>query len=250
MFAYRLTTMDKIKKIWKEWKVTIFVILAILIIRSTFINWYNIPSSSMNPTLIKGDVVTVNMMAYDIKLPFTDISLYKVSEPEYGDVVGVIINGTRYVKRVIAKPNDVIEMKNNVIYINGQKLEQRMKPVDLEYLPLYHGENEIRFKSYIERHDDVEYPIVFAYGVKDHENDKNVIHFNEKISKNFVENFDSFKVPEGEYFLMGDNRNLSKDSRIIGTAKKENIIGKLSSVAFNYSSIWTEEISARFLNDI
>jgi signal peptidase I len=248
MFNNKQSKMDKVNNLWKEWRTTLFVVLVILIIRNSFFNWYNIPSSSMNPTLIKGDVVTVNMAAYNVNLPFTNFPLIEVSKPEYGDIIGVFIEDTRYVKRVVGKPNDKIKMINNIVYVNGVKLEQRMKPMDLSYLPLYHGKNNVRFNSYIESHNGIEYPIVLAVGFKDPKNDNNTIIFPKEFSENFVINFDEYTVPEGEYFLMGDNRNFSKDSRFLGTIPEKNIIGRISTVAFNYSGIFSEDITLRFLN--
>lgn len=241
---------NKIKNIWKEYKITFFVLLTILIVRSSVLNWYNIPSSSMNPTLINGDVVTVNMLAYDVKLPFSNKSIVKLSDPEYGDIIGVFINDTRYVKRIIAKPNDKIKMINNIIYVNGEKAKQKELEMDLNYLPLAHGKDKFRFKAYTETHFGNTYPIVKAYGIKDPKNNKNVLMFPKSLTDQIITDFEEITIPEGKYFVMGDNRNLSKDSRVLGTISRDNVIGKISNVAFNYKSIIDSEIDLRFFNGI
>jgi signal peptidase I len=250
MFTNKVTTKSKINDFWKEWKTTIFVLLIILIVRSSIFNWYNIPSSSMNPTLINGDVVTVDMLAYDIMLPFTNTSLKRLNEPEYADIVGVFINDTRYVKRVIAKPNDKIKMVNNVVYVNGIQLTQTSLTMDLNFLPLAHGKDKFKFKSYTETHSGHTYPIVKAYGIEDPKNNNNVLGFPKVLTDKIVTEFKEYTVPEGKYFVMGDNRNLSKDSRVLGEVDRENIIGKISGVAFNYKSLFDSEIPLRFMNDV
>lgn len=245
--SIQLRRNGKIKTIWKEWKSTIFILIALFAFRSSVLNWYTIPSSSMNPTLIEGDLVTVNMLAYDIMLPFTkNTSIYKISDPKKGDIVGVFMEDNtgektiikRYVKRVVATPNDKIKMINNILYVNGVEYKQnKVQNFDLSDLPLTH--QNVEFNTYLESQGDIKYPVIFAHSKEGTSLDK-------IIKENVITNFSEFTVPEGEYFLMGDNRNLSKDSRIIGTAKRENIIGKINNVAFNYKSIY-EDISFRFM---
>ena len=233
-----------LKTIWKEWKTTLFVILCILVVRSSFFNWYTIPSSSMNPILVEGDLVTVNMLAYDFHLPFTNVNLYTFSEPERGDIVATFVDdegkNRRYVKRVIAKPNDKIKMVNDVIYVNGKELLQTKSNIDLTTLP--NTREGFTFDSYTEKHGELEYSIIYA---KSH-NGKSLQTF---LKDNVISNFDEITVPEGKYFIMGDNRNLSKDSRFIGFADRDEIIGKITGVTFNYKSLYTDN-EVRFLKSI
>ena len=246
----KMTKKEKINNVWKEWRTTTFVLLAILIVRSSIFNWYNIPSSSMNPTLINGDVVTVNMLAYDVMIPFTNTSIITLNEPEYADIVGVFIDDTRYVKRVIGKPNDKIKMINNIVYVNGVSLKQEEISMDLNYLPLAHGEAKFKFKSYNETHSGHTYPIVKAYGIENPNDPKTIQMFPKALTDKIITDFDEITIPEGQYFVMGDNRNLSKDSRILGTVSRDNIIGQINGVAFNYKSLWTPEIGLRFMNNV
>lgn len=226
-----------IKTIWKEWKTTIFVILCILVIRSSFFNWYTIPSSSMNPILVEGDLVTVNMLAYDFHLPFTNVDLYNFSEPERGDIIATFVEDEkskrRFVKRVIAKQNDKIKMVNNVIYVNGNELTQTKNNIDLTRLP--NTREGFAFDSYTENNGEIEYSIIYA---NSHLHEKDVVK--QYLKNNVISNFDEITVPEGKYFIMGDNRNLSKDSRFLGFTDREDVIGKITGVTLNYKSLYTD----------
>lgn len=234
----------KLKTIWKEWKTTIFVIFVIMIIRSSFFNWYTIPSSSMNPTLVEGDLVTVNMMAYDLHLPFTNINLHTFSEPERGDIIATFMNdegnSIRYVKRVIGKPNDRIKMVNNILYVNDVEFSQTSNNLDLNELP--QAREGFAYKTFNEKQGDLEYPVIYAVSKKGYD-------MTQYLKNNTIKNFNEIVVPEGKYFIMGDNRNLSKDSRFIGFADRDDIIGKITGITFNYSSLYTET-PVRFLKDV
>src|SRR5205814_6303276 len=88
-------------------------------------DWNPIPSGSMRPTLLEGDVVLVNRLAYDLKIPVTDISIARIADPQRGDVVTFASpkNGMRLIKRIVALPGDVVEMKDEVLLINGKAAE-------------------------------------------------------------------------------------------------------------------------------
>jgi signal peptidase I len=234
----------KIKTIWKEWKTTIFVILTILIIRSSFFNWYTIPSSSMNPNLIEGDLVTVNMLAYDLHLPFTNIDLHTFNNPERGDIVATFVNNEgndkRYVKRIIGKPNDRVKMVNNLLYVNDKEFTKTSVELDLSGLPS--SREGFSFDSFTEKQGDLSYSVIYATS-------KEGYNMEQYLKDNIISNFNEITVPEGKYFIMGDNRNLSKDSRFIGFSDREDIIGKITGVTFNYTSIYTNTPS-RLLFDI
>lgn len=93
--------------------------------RSAVADWNPIPSGSMRPTLLEGDVVLVNRVAYDFKIPLTDVSLVELGEPKRGDVVTFTspIDGTRLIKRLVAVAGDVVEMRDERLIINGVAAE-------------------------------------------------------------------------------------------------------------------------------
>lgn len=121
----KLKTKKNIKKIWKEWRLTIFFIVFVIIpVKSSLADWNWVPTGSMNPTILEGDLIFVNKMAYDLRLPLTLHSLAKFSDPKRGDIVVCFSpeDDTRLVKRVIALPGDTIELRNNTLFLNSLQL--------------------------------------------------------------------------------------------------------------------------------
>ncbi len=114
--------MNKLKAIFKENKGLLMLVVLMVCFRSAVADWNEVPTGSMKPTIIEGDRIFVNKMAYDLRLPLTHISLHKFADPQRGDII--IFNSKvadlRLVKRVIGVPGDVIEMKNNRLMINGE----------------------------------------------------------------------------------------------------------------------------------
>ena len=116
----------------------IVLLLCFGVFRTAVADWNPIPSGSMRPTLLEGDVVLVNRLAYDLKLPLTDVILAHIDDPQRGDVVTFSspLDGTRLIKRIAALPGDTVEMRNEVLYINGQAAEyERPDSVQEAVLP-------------------------------------------------------------------------------------------------------------------
>jgi signal peptidase I len=158
-------------------------VLLALVLRAFVVQTFRIPSGSMEDTLLVGDFLIVNKFLYGIKVPFTDTRLPGIREPERGDIIvfeypnpDPRARKENYVKRCIGLPGDVLELKNNVLYVNGERIE----------------EDYIKLKPPTPRWSD--------YG--------------------------PIKVPEGSYFMMGDNRNWSADSRDWGFMDESLIQGK------------------------
>src|SRR5450631_319498 len=103
----------------------IVFILCFGFFRSAMADWNPIPSGSMRPTLLEGDVVLVNRLAYDLKLPLSDISLMELGSPQRGDVVTFTSpkDGVRLIKRLVGVPGDVVELRNDMLFINGAAAE-------------------------------------------------------------------------------------------------------------------------------
>src|SRR5436189_3492651 len=106
----------------------VFIVLIVLSFRSSIADWNDVPTGSMKPTILEGDLVFVNKLAYDLKVPFTLWRLGEWSDPQRGDIVVFFSpkDGTRLVKRVIAGPGDTLEMKNNVLLLNGQRMDYQL----------------------------------------------------------------------------------------------------------------------------
>ena len=113
-----------LQKSWDENKTFIVFIALMLIFRSAVADWNHVPTGSMKPTILEGDHILVNKMAYDIRFPFTHFSLLKLADPLRGDIVvfDSKISDKRLIKRVVGVPGDIVAMKDNVLYINGVRL--------------------------------------------------------------------------------------------------------------------------------
>jgi len=175
--------------------------------RSAMADWNPIPSSSMRPTLLEGDVVLVNRLAYDFKLPLTDVSVLSIAAPQRGDIVTFTspAGGDRLIKRLVGIPGDTVEMRDEVLYINGTRGEYGNPQTVTE--PMEHGDpvSAIRTRESIAGHQrTVQFlPIVPAR-----------------------RSFGPLVVPRDSYFFLGDNRDNSADSRYIGFVPRRLLIGR------------------------
>lgn len=115
-----------LKNQWREWRGTaLFFLFIVVPVKSSLADWNWVPTGSMNPTIVEGDLVYVNKLAYDLRFPLTLHSLNHISDPERGDISVLFSpeDKMRLVKRVIGVPGDQIEMINNILYINGNRLD-------------------------------------------------------------------------------------------------------------------------------
>ena len=202
--------MDK-KKVFYEARVFLLMLLVISSLRSALADWNDVPTGSMKPTIEEGDRVVVNKLAYDLKLPFTLVELMKWSDPKRGDIVVLFspADGVRLVKRVVALPGDTIELRENQLIVNGKAAA--WKPV---------GQRD-------DEEQGVSYIVEETLNGKTHE----VLFMPQSNSP--MRSFGPLVVPAGRYFVMGDNRDNSNDSRYIGMIERRRIVGKAMAVAFS-----------------
>lgn len=186
--------------------------LALFAVRSSFADWNDVPTGSMKPTILEGDRVFVNKLAYDLKVPFTTLHIAKWGAPKRGDIVVFYSpkDGTRLVKRTIGLPGDVIELRHDQLFINGEVVEY--KPIAEELLrdlaPADRANSEYASERLPGRsHLVAGIPAVPA-----------------------MRDFGPYHVPEGSYFMMGDNRDNSFDSRYFGPVKRDRILGRATAV--------------------
>jgi signal peptidase I len=177
------------------------VLLLVLMLRSFLVEPYQIPSESMVPTLEVGDFILVNKYAYGIRLPVLGTKLIDIGDPQRGDVMVFIPpHQPRYfIKRVIGLPGDRVRYQDKVLYINGQRIAQ-------EYLDAVSIAGQPSYQIYDETLGEHEHRI-FRYPQR-------------------IEQPQEWKVPAGHYFMMGDNRDRSDDSRGWGFASDTKVIGK------------------------
>ena len=191
----------------KENRWFIAFILCFGFVRLAIADWNPIPSGSMRPTLLEGDVVLVDRLAYDFKLPLTDTVVAELAAPQRGDVITFTSpkDGVRLIKRLIAIPGDVVEMREEVLYINGSASEYRYSEVMTE--PLDNGITTPAIRA-VERTAEKEHLVQVLPDVP------------------AARSFGPITVPQGAYFFLGDNRDNSADSRFIGFVPRHLLIGR------------------------
>jgi signal peptidase I len=223
------TGMSSKQKLITEVKSIIFIIAAVLTFRSVFFEPFRIPSGSMIPTLMIGDFILVNKFSYGFKVPFTDLVLGDTSfnpiyiagksDPKRGDVVvfkypkDLSVN---YIKRVIGLPGDTLEIRNKVVYINDKAVE----PLEFDGKEIM-SDMDDKFKGYNFK----------FYKVKNGEHEHVIQQDNDNY---FKVDFDKMTIPEGKFFMMGDNRDFSYDSRYWGFISHEQIKGRAMFVWFSF----------------
>src|SRR5712691_8480353 len=112
---------NRLMKLWQEYRSFVLFVILMIIFRSALADWNTVPTGSMKPTILEGDRILVNKLAYDLRVPLTHISIIKFADPRRGDIVVFDSKAadTRLVKRVIGLPGDIVEMRDNRLVING-----------------------------------------------------------------------------------------------------------------------------------
>ncbi|MGD2115304.1 MAG: signal peptidase I [Acidobacteriota bacterium] len=205
------------RSVW-EWARPLLVLLvALSSFRSAVADWNDVPTGSMKPTILEGDRVFVNKVAYDLKFPFTTWHLAQWDDPERGDVVVLKSpeNGRRLIKRVIGVPGDELELRRNRLYVNGEPA--LYEPIDEEIADrIDPDEDPFRRMMAWEGIGEERHPVMVTPALHTRRGD-----------------FGPVVVPESQYFMMGDNRDESRDSRAIGYVPRELILGRAVGVAFS-----------------
>lgn len=218
---------------WLEYTASFFpVILLVFVLRSFIVEPFKIPSGSMVPTLLVGDFILVNKFDYGIRLPILDKKIIPVGEPQRGDVVVFRYpkdESVDYIKRVIGLPGDTVAYLDKRLTINGQ-------PIPETPLPDYFDDERVSYSRQFEETIDGR---------------KNAILNNAAVPP-YIAGADDFpfkqnceynargvicKVPPGHYFMMGDNRDNSADSRYWGFVPDRNIVGRAFFIWMNFSSL-------------
>ncbi len=218
---------------WLDWTAGLFpVIISVFFLRSFLVEPFKIPSGSMIPTLLVGDLILVNKFTYGLRLPVLNTKITEGNAPQRGDVMVFRYPpkpSLDYIKRVIGVPGDTVGYINKRITINGQA-------VPTENLPEFFDEDLMRyFKQYEETFGDRKHRLLndpdrpaFVPGAE---------QFPGREACNYTIEGVTCTVPQGHYFMMGDNRDNSLDSRYWGFVPEKNIVGKAFFVWMNFGSL-------------
>jgi len=190
------------------------IFLIVLLLRSFLVEPFRIPSGSMIPTLLIGDFILVNKYVYGIRLPVLNQKVIELDAPERGDVVVFrypLDPATPFIKRVIGLPGDTVRYADKVLYINGERVNTtaRGSYLGVRSAAIHTGAALVREELGMHSHDII---LSSASGSPDGE----------------------FKVPEGHYFVLGDNRDNSRDSRFWGFVPDHSLVGRAFFIWMNW----------------
>jgi signal peptidase I len=196
------------------------VILLVFLLRSFLVEPFRIPSGSMMPGLLAGDFILVNKYTYGLRLPVINRKLVAINSPQRGDVMVFRFPtdpGTNFIKRVVGLPGDKIVYRNKQLLINGEPVPQAPRG---DY-------------TYSERGEAGEH-MLFTRRLRETLNGK---EHDILLSEGTGPGLQEFTIPEGQYFVMGDNRDRSNDSRYWGTVPEENVVGRAFLIWFSWDTV-------------
>ena len=209
---------SKAGRLWREYRGTFAFLLFMLMFRSAWADWMTVPTGSMNPTILEGDRILVDKHVFGLRLPWTLVRLTEGREPQRGEIVvfDSPVDGISLVKRVAGIPGDVIESDEAGLVVNGVRAEYRDGDAALIQALLEttrsRGPAVLRESGALPEHDILRMP---------HASPRQF--------------FGPLRVPDGMYFMLGDNRDNSADSRYIGFVPRRNIVGLTRRVAVSFN---------------
>ncbi len=198
---------------WRDWvRSALVIVVVVTAFRSAVADWNDVPTGSMKPTILEGDRIVVNKLAYDLKIPYTRWRIATWSDPTRGDIVVLSspADGRRLVKRVIGVPGDSIAMTRNRLFVNGEPV--RYSPLDPSLAAAFDADAAHQVLA-AEELDGELHAMMITRGAR-------TLH-----------SFGPVDLPEGRFFLMGDNRDESFDSRHFGLVERDRIYGRAIAVA-------------------
>ncbi|HEY6599159.1 MAG TPA: signal peptidase I [Pseudomonadales bacterium] len=208
---------ERTKRIWQEWRAFVLFIVVMMLFRSAIADWNQVPTGSMKPSILVGDRIVVDKIAYDLRVPFTFMRIARWGEPQRGDVVTFPSprDETLYVKRVIGLPGDVVELRRNHLYVNGVAARySELSASDIEALDV---DDKSRYAFYHEELGGMRHLVMLR---------------RDRAASNY-HSFPPIEVPAHAYLMLGDNRDDSQDFRFIGWVDRERILGRAHAIAFS-----------------
>lgn len=202
---------ERVREAWKGWLLPALVAVGLsLPLRAALADWYHVPSGSMRPTIIEGDRIWVNNLAFGLRIPLTTSWIARWGEPVRGDIVTLASpeDGKRLVKRVVAVGGDEVELRNNRLLVNGEPIAysgEHREIIDVDGRPL-----AVTFADELLPGHPHRVRITGAGGR--------------------LRSFPPMTVPTDHVFVMGDNRDMSRDSRYFGPVAADHVYGRGSYV--------------------
>jgi len=195
-----------LRRVWREYRGLAVFLVLMAIFRSALADWNVVPTGSMKPTIVEGDRILVNKLAYDLKIPLTHISLHRFADPMRGDIVVFDSRAaaTRLVKRVIGLPGDTVQMRDNRLTINGIAA----------------------------RYSGIEYEPDATFAIESYLNMSHRIELAPAGASRFS-TFGPVTVPRDHYLVLGDNRDNSADSRYYGFIPRDEIVGNAKTIVLS-----------------
>jgi len=187
-----------------------------LVFRSAVADWMYVPSGSMNPTIVEGDRILVDKAAFGWRIPFTTLRLTRGADPQRGDIVIFPSpeDGITLVKRVVGLPGDTIELRNEQLLVNGVATQYASATIDADgQLPAATRSQERHY--FTERLGERQHAIMLMP------------------SRSTLRSFGPVAVPDGQYLMLGDSRDNSKDSRFFGFVPRDSIVGRAHRVLYS-----------------
>lgn len=217
-----------------EYKSLLLFFGLMMVFRSAVADWMFVPTGSMNPTVVEGDRILVDKSAYGLRVPFTEIRLTQGSDPRRGDIVVFPSpeDGMVLVKRVVGLPGDSITMENEQLRVNGKpvKYASAFDPADADLLAVTRREQRYYLSESL---GTWPHPIMVLP------------------NRHAMRTFGPVTVPDGQYFMLGDSRDNSKDSRYFGFVPRASIVGRAHRVAYSLDSDrWYLPRTGRFLAEL
>lgn len=199
------------KGMLREYRGLLLFILLMGFFRGAIADWNVVPTGSMRPTIVEGDRILINRLAYEVYIPFTSISLWHRANPARGDIVvfNSAVADMRMVKRVIGLPGDRITMRDNRLYINGRPL---VYSSDRQACAAGQSDTYHYYKEWLDTREHCLQTEALSSGLA---------------------NFGPVDVPDGYYLVLGDNRDHSADSRVYGFIPGHEIVGRAGHVVMS-----------------
>ncbi|MDP6374880.1 MAG: signal peptidase I [Pseudomonadales bacterium] len=204
-------------KLWRDWRGFLLFVAVMLLFRSAIADWNQVPSGSMLPSILIGDRIVVDKLAYDLRVPFTLHRLARWEAPQRGDVVTFPSprDELLLVKRIVGIPGDRVELRDNVLIINGERAQY--KTLSHDELRTVPAADQRRFR-YLQEHILGDTRIVMHHRAR---------------HPAYADDFAEVVVPPAHYMMLGDNRDNSSDYRVIGFVNGERILGRAEAIAFS-----------------